>query len=96
MEEETDGMKGETDGMEGETDGREGETDGERLTIIGVAYVMETTSAILNTSSFNGTIALRRSLWGDSGLKWICRSSYLLHLGSKSIQTCVCSKGVGR
>ena len=52
-----------SDGMEEETDGVEEETDGiEKLTIIGVADVMETTSTILNTSSSNGTVALRRSL----------------------------------
>ena len=82
--------------MEEETDGMEGETDGEKLTIVGIADVMETTSAILNISSSNGTVALRRALWGDSGLKWICRSSYPLHLGSKSIRACVFGKKVGR
>lgn len=50
-------MEGETDRMEGKTDEIEGETDGERLTIVGVAYVMETTSAIFNISSSNGTVA---------------------------------------
>ena len=40
----------------------EGETDEEKLTIVGVADVMETTSTIFNTSSSNGTVALRRSL----------------------------------
>ena len=50
-------MEQETDEMEGETDEIEGETDGERLKIVGVVYVMETTSAILNTSSSNGTVA---------------------------------------
>ena len=67
-------MEGETDGMEGETDGMDGETDGERLTIapsvlVWVADVMETASAILNTSSSNGTVALRRTLRGDARLK---------------------------
>lgn len=55
--------------MERETDRKKGETDRERLTIVGVAYIMETTSTILNTSSFNRTVALKRSLQRDSGLK---------------------------
>ena len=40
----------------------EGETDGEKLTIVGIADVIDTTSTILNTSSSNGTIALKQSL----------------------------------
>ena len=62
-------MERENDGMKRETNGMEGETDGKRLTIIGIAYIMETISAILNTSSSNETVALRRSLRRDSGLK---------------------------
>ena len=62
MEQETNGMEGETDGMEEKTNGMEGKTDRERLTIVGVEYVMETTFAILNTSSSNRIVAMRRSL----------------------------------
>ena len=69
MKEKTDGIERETDGMEGKTDRIEGETNGERLTIVCIEYVMETTSAILNTSSSNGTVAPRRSFQRYSGLK---------------------------
>lgn len=52
-------MEREINRIEGETNRREGETDGEKLIIIGVAYIMETTSSILNIFSSNGTVALR-------------------------------------
>lgn len=64
MEEETDGIKGEIDGIEGETDGMEKETDGERLTIVEVVYVIETTSVILNTFFSNRTVAC---VFGNNG-----------------------------
>ena len=96
MEKKTDGMEEETDGMERKTDEIKEETNEERLAIVGVEYEMETTFAILNTSFSNGIVAPRRSLRGDSRLKWICRSSYPLHLGSKSIQVYVFGKKVKR
>lgn len=71
--------------MKGRINEKEVKTNGERLTIVEVAYVMETISAILNTFSSNRTIASKRFFWRDSGLKWIYRFSYSLHLGSKSI-----------
>ena len=77
-------MERETNGMEGETNEIEGETDGERLTIVGIAYVIETTSAIPNIFSFNRTVA-PDGRFGNSRLKWICRFTYPLYLNSKFI-----------
>lgn len=59
IEEKTDGIERKIDGIEGKTDRREEKTDRKRLTIVGVAYVMKTTSAILNIFSSNETVALR-------------------------------------
>ena len=64
-------MKEKIDVMEEKIDGMEGETDREKLTIVGVADVMETTSAIFNTSSSNRTVALRRLFF--------CYAQYLFH-----------------
>ena len=89
-------MEGKTDEMEEKTNKMEGKINGERLMIVRVEYVIETTFAILNTSSSNGTVATRQSLRGNSRLKWICRSFYPLYLGSKSIQACVFGKEVRR
>lgn len=55
--------------MEGKTEEIGRETDRERLTIVGIANIIKTASAILNTSFFNRTVALRRLLWRDFGLK---------------------------
>lgn len=70
IEEETDRMKEETDEIEGETNGKKWETDRKRLTIVGIAYIIETTSTILNISFFNKTVTPKPLFWKNFGFKW--------------------------
>lgn len=69
IEKKTNGMEGETDEREVETDKREGETDRKKLTIVGVVYVMDIISGILNIFSSNRTIASKQLLQKDFRLK---------------------------
>lgn len=62
-------MERETNGIKGKTNEKKEETDEKRLTIIRVAYVIEMTSAILNTSSSNRTVAPRQLFQRDCRLK---------------------------
>lgn len=56
-------MEKEIDIIERKTDEIEGETDKKKLKIIRIANVIEITSVIFNTFSFNETIVLRRLLF---------------------------------
>ena len=56
-------MEEEIDVIEGRTNGIEEKTDKRKLTIIEIADVIETTSAILNASFFNRTVAPRPLLF---------------------------------